>query len=470
MSYANLLVEESYYWNYAQHLDWSYLDHPPMVAVLIKIFTSILGTTEFGVRAASLFCWFICAFFSYKLSELIQPQSGRYAVVLLAALPFFFFQSIIITPDVPLITCWSASLYYLYRALVLKNTPSWYWVGTWIGLGMLSKYTICLVGFTTLVYVVTQSDARFWLRRKEPYLAALCAALFFSPVIYWNKQHEWISFIFQSSRRFNSTTSIDIQNLAWIILFFITPLGVWGLWKLAKRTHLIASLPEQRIKFMRYFTFVPLGFFSCYSLNHEINFNWSGPLFLAFIPWLALMMTNKPYQKVLWLRMVLFLLMSYSAILLFINYNTSEWIQQKILIKVIDWNSLIKKFNAIAAANEQKYHQPIYFAPLDNYPISSELAFYQNKDLNNGQIRRIYPSVGAHIFNRESLMYRFWDKNVDLSGAILILISKESWSFDDLEVTSRTIEETKLSQVWSSGQGQHIKNIPYYYKVVRLKR
>ena len=63
MSRASLLVEEAYYWNYAQHLDWSYLDHPPMVAVLIKIFTTILGTSEFSVRSASLFCCALPPFF-----------------------------------------------------------------------------------------------------------------------------------------------------------------------------------------------------------------------------------------------------------------------------------------------------------------------------------------------------------------------------------------------------------------------
>ena len=66
----SLLVEEAYYWNYAQHLDFSYLDHPPMVAILIKLTTSIFGTNEFGVRIASIFCWLLASFFSFKLTNL----------------------------------------------------------------------------------------------------------------------------------------------------------------------------------------------------------------------------------------------------------------------------------------------------------------------------------------------------------------------------------------------------------------
>src|SRR5262245_36177633 len=30
MGSVNLIPEEAYYWNYAQHLDWGYLDHPPI--------------------------------------------------------------------------------------------------------------------------------------------------------------------------------------------------------------------------------------------------------------------------------------------------------------------------------------------------------------------------------------------------------------------------------------------------------
>jgi dolichol-phosphate mannosyltransferase len=466
MSQANLLVEEAYYWNYSQHMDWSYLDHPPMVAVLIKIFTSLLGTNEFSVRSASLFCWGISAFFAYQLSELIHPQSGRYALLLLAILPFFFFQSIVITPDVPLLACWSACLYFIYKALILNQGKGWYWAGLSLGLGMLSKYTICLVGLAALCYVLSNPQKRFWLTRKEPYIGALISLLLFTPVIYWNYQHGWISFIFQSSRRFNSTTPIDIHNLLWVVLFYITPLGGLELWTLARKSP-TPSLQRSKA-FVRYFTFIPLGFFTLYSLNHEVNFNWPGPLFLAFVPWLSALITNQQRKKNSWLSMTLCLLIIYSAVLLLVNYNQSERIQQKLLVKVIAWDDLINKLNLVAAKNEYHTQLPIIFVPLDKYPIGSELAFYQTKLFNAGLIAKKYPVIGAHIFNRESLMYRYWSKkNENLEGALLILLSKEAWRFEDPEVTQRVIERSKLKKVWSIGQGQHLRNIPYYYKIVQ---
>src|SRR3990167_5947509 len=53
----NLLVEESYYWNYAAHLDVGYLDHPPMVALLIKSAEMLLGFGEWVIRMPTLICW-----------------------------------------------------------------------------------------------------------------------------------------------------------------------------------------------------------------------------------------------------------------------------------------------------------------------------------------------------------------------------------------------------------------------------
>ena len=53
---VELLPEEAYYWNYSRHLDYGYLDHPPIVAWLIRLGTAVFGQTQFGVRAGALCC------------------------------------------------------------------------------------------------------------------------------------------------------------------------------------------------------------------------------------------------------------------------------------------------------------------------------------------------------------------------------------------------------------------------------
>ena len=63
------MPEEAYYWNYAQHLDIGYLDHPPMVGWLIAAGTAVFGDTEFGVRIGALCCGAVAGFFTYRLTR-----------------------------------------------------------------------------------------------------------------------------------------------------------------------------------------------------------------------------------------------------------------------------------------------------------------------------------------------------------------------------------------------------------------
>ena len=42
--------DEAYYWLWSQHLQPGYYDHPPMVALFIRIGTALFGATPFGIR------------------------------------------------------------------------------------------------------------------------------------------------------------------------------------------------------------------------------------------------------------------------------------------------------------------------------------------------------------------------------------------------------------------------------------
>jgi dolichol-phosphate mannosyltransferase len=105
---VELMPEEAYYWNYAQHLDIGYLDHPPMIGWLIAAGTAAFGDNPFGVRIGALCCGAIASVFIYRLTrDMFGETSGLVAVVLAQTLPFFFLTGILMTPDAPLTAAWA---------------------------------------------------------------------------------------------------------------------------------------------------------------------------------------------------------------------------------------------------------------------------------------------------------------------------------------------------------------------------
>ena len=53
-AWTPLTFDEAYYWMWSRHLAGGYYDHPPAVALVIRLGTMIAGDTEFGVRVVSI--------------------------------------------------------------------------------------------------------------------------------------------------------------------------------------------------------------------------------------------------------------------------------------------------------------------------------------------------------------------------------------------------------------------------------
>jgi 4-amino-4-deoxy-L-arabinose transferase-like glycosyltransferase len=477
--FNGLLVEEAYYWNYAQHLDFGYLDHPPMVALLIKLSTLLFGTNEISIHLTSFLCWLVTAFFIYKWTELIKPGAGQYAFLLLCILPFFFIQSMFITPDSAVMLCWAAALYYLYKALVLDESQAWYKAGIWVGLGLISKYTIVLLLLPTFFYLCIIPSARKWFMRKEIYISTISAVLFFTPVIYWNATHDWASFTFQSVRRFSGAHSIAVHKFILLVLLFLMPAGLLAGWQLFKKETLeeagCQSIKTQR--FLQLFTIIPLAFFGLYSFTHAVNFDWIGPGLLSLLPWLAMLLQHSIHRptatnfRLYWLQTSLVLLIVYFSFTVVVTFGIFEPIQKNLLKKYFSWRDLTVELNTIATQLFSKEFfdgsLPI-FIPLDAYNIGSELIFYQTLSLKDGTISTIYPVVGRHIFNDNSLMYNYWFKG-NLSNKKVILVSTKLEDFNNPNITSRVVDKSPIKNIWSHSQRAREKIQPFYYKLVEVK-
>ena len=421
-----LLPEETYYWNYSQHLDLGYLDHPPMVAWLIRFGTAVFGQNEFGVRVGAILCGAVTSFYVYKLTyKLFGAACGMYSLMLVQILPFFFLAGMLMTPDAPLTAAWAASLYYLERAVVSGESGSWWRAGLSLGLGLTSKYTIVLLGVVAVAWMVFDMQARSeWLRRG-PYVAALLALLVFSPVIYWNAQHDWASFTFQTSRRLAESPHFAFHKLLAAALILITPVGVTAL-VLASKKRASAS-PGYR--FLLWAVWIPCGIFALFSLRHEVKLDWTGAPFTASLPLLGCSAVG--WLRRAWLCTVTMLLVFFGLGFVYLGVGIPGLRYSKHTeLMPLGWRDLSRQIAAAAAAYNAKTGDNVQIVGMDRYAIASELAFY-------GQLetKAEFNTSSAHLFGGLGLMYERWTPAAAYQGRTLLLVAGDSSELSTSAVT-----------------------------------
>ncbi|MQB46544.1 hypothetical protein DXT94_32090 [Rhizobium sp. ICMP 5592] len=441
LGFANLLPEEAYYWNYSQHLDIGYLDHPPMVAWLIWLGTTLFGDNEFGVRIGAYICWLLTAGFSFYLARNLFDKATAIACALLvAALPFYFSTGFLMMPDAPLTAAWAATLFFLERALLGEKRLAWLGVGLSFGIGLLSKYTILLLGPAALLFVFIDPRSRRWLGRKEPYLAAAVAALLFSPVVYWNANHQWMSFAFQGSKRMGEAFQFTLPSLIVSVAVLLTPTGfIAAAASLKTSISAVRSRPGMaRALFILLFTLVPLSVFVLFSLLHENKPNWTGPLWLAVLPSIASVLVGAggkerwPGRRLrrAWIPTIGIATAVYAALFHYVvlGFPGVGYIHN-IRTLPVAWSEFGQAVGAVEAAVAKESATPVVLIGTDKYFLASEMAFYTR------QAQRIQNnSIGQSAIGGDSLMYDVWYpvETVQGSTAVLVSLKRNELQQDDI--------------------------------------
>ena len=485
----NLFPEEAYYWNYAMHPDLGYLDHPPMVAWLIHFGTALFGNTEFGIRIFAWVCSLVSAFFIFRLTTLLYDRvAAGTSFLVLQVLPVFFLTGFMMTPDSPLVACWSASLYFLGRILFAGSSLAWIGFGISLGLGLLSKYTIALLVPSLFLFMLIDPASRVWFRRVPPYFAALIASVIFLPVLIWNSRQAWISFAFQTTDRVSAHRQFALHQLIASIFVLLTPVGVIFAVRLLRQKRVsgnnVASggddipgvLPFQqesalkmrveskRDLFLKVFTLVPLSVFVIFSLTHKVKLNWTGPLWLALVPGLAACWVALPEASRLrksWSVNIAIVTVIFIGFLHYLSLGIpGVGYPEKIELVPVGWSELGKALGERKLALEKTSGGPVWIVGMDKNFIASEVAFYQKN-----QINAVQKTTGVHLFGGNSLMYRFWTPATEVQGATLLLVALKPGDLaGKLEVPIQSTPSGPVEDYWLERGGKKICR--YYVQIV----
>jgi hypothetical protein len=174
------------------HLDWGYMEVPPLIAVLAKISTAVFGSS---VTAARIFPAIASALMVWFTGLLVVEFGGRRFAIALACLCMIFSPGMaasgyLFQPVVFDQLWWLLAAYLSVKYVNTNNTKYLYWLGLVIGLGLLTKYTMAFfTGALLLGILLTPQRKLLW--RKEVLITVAITTLVFLPNILWQYAHHW---------------------------------------------------------------------------------------------------------------------------------------------------------------------------------------------------------------------------------------------------------------------------------------
>lgn len=290
--------DEAYYWDWSRRLDWCYYSKPPMIAWINWVCMRVLEPSTFAVRLPSV----LIGTGGIVLLHQLGKRMFNERVALLGVLLFVFSPAncalnLAMTTDSPQLLFWTATLLLVWQALTSDRPLRWwFFAGITNGLGILSKQHALMLLPVFGAYLLFEKEHRRHLFRGFV-LYAGTALVFLVPILWWNAQHDWITFQ-HTSAHFEAEQVSFLERLSvcgefvggqFGIVTPVTLVAVWAAIAVALRRYFTVT---PKIRFLLWAGPLPLLPVYLLSLRQEVNVNWPAPLYLSAVILTAAWMLN----------------------------------------------------------------------------------------------------------------------------------------------------------------------------------
>ncbi len=217
--FTELLFDEAYYWYYAQDMAWGYFDHPPMVALMIKI-SDFFFDGELGVRFLSCILSSATLYLLWLMIDSVKKQQYVWHFfVLITSMTLLNAYGFFTLPDTPLLF-FTALFLWLYKKFLAKDTLFLaLCLGVVMAALMYSKYhAVLVIGFVLL------SNLRL-LKNGKAWMAVVIALLCYSPHFFWLYENNFVSLKYHLYERPNRAYDFNDFTLG----YFINLVALFGL-------------------------------------------------------------------------------------------------------------------------------------------------------------------------------------------------------------------------------------------------
>ena len=271
--FLELADDEAYYWFFSWHLDWGYFDHPPMVALLVKLGSWIGG--EVGIRFFSLLLQPLYLYLFWTLvrqPETTHREAKLYCLVCFA-MPMLQLYGLLALPDAPLLF-FTVLFLWAYKRFVERD--SWLNVvllAASMALLMYSKYHgLLVIGF------VLCSRWRNFITPKL-YLSGLLALFLYAPHLWWQYSHGFPSLRYHLVER--HTVGFTTEYLGDTLLNLLVVFNPLFLFHYGRG--LVRQIRERRHGEYSWLIIGFVVFFTLSAFRYSTQPQWMLPAVFAFI-------------------------------------------------------------------------------------------------------------------------------------------------------------------------------------------
>jgi dolichyl-phosphate-mannose-protein mannosyltransferase len=184
--------DELYYIACSRHLDWGYVDQPPLIALVTWLELHIGGSSLHALR-------FMPAIAGAALVVLVaflarEMGAGKFGVwfasLATACIGVSFVMDYLLTMNAFEPLFWTGCAYILVRIVNTGNQKLWPWFGVLAGIGLQNKYSMGIFSFGVVLGLLFTQERKA-LAQRWIWLGGLIAFLIFLPNLIWNVRHHW---------------------------------------------------------------------------------------------------------------------------------------------------------------------------------------------------------------------------------------------------------------------------------------
>jgi len=224
-------TDELYYIDCGRHPGLGYVDFPPIVPLLARFETDLLGATPWALRLLptllGAFMVVLSGLYVRRLGGSLRLQALGLLIAVTA--PYFLganwvYQTVTFDEVTWMVT------FYCFLGLVLEHRPrDWICLGISLGIGLEVKYTIGGLAAAIGVAILLTPALRSQLRTRYPWIAAGIALLIWAPNLVWQVEKGFPSLVYIVNHQGSGGGFVANVLLIVVYLFFVIPLWIAGL-------------------------------------------------------------------------------------------------------------------------------------------------------------------------------------------------------------------------------------------------